>query len=197
MGRSVVPHASVYADWCAEAGTFVLRVYAANLREAWSTGLIGLSVVVGLVSGGIAFFAGAESAGAVLTAVLIAALCVTVIGYMRLSAGAREMTFIIGERSLSIDDGVKCDEVCLSDVQRLLIVHDGSSAQIVVDSVRGRFRCSVGQMYRHNALERFVAEVPMSAQRWLEAAGLAHTESRKRGVLRSTYRASSPGHERQ
>ena len=197
MGRSAVPHASVYADWRAEAGAFVLRVHAANPKEAWSTGLIVLSVVVGLVSSGIAFLAGAEPAGAVLTAVMIAALCITVIGLMRLSAQAREMTFIIGERLLSIDDGVKRDEVCLSDVHRLLIVHDGSSAQIAVDSVRGRFRYSVGQMHRHNRLERFVAEVPMSARGWLEAAGVTHTESRRRGVLRSTFRASSPRHERQ
>lgn len=191
MGRSAVPHASVYADWRAEADALVLRVHAANPKEAWSRGLIMLSVVVGLASSGIAFLAGAEPAGAVLTAVLIAALCITVIGFMRLSAQAREMTFTIGERSLIIDDGVKRDEVCLSEVHRLQIVHDGAPAQIAIDTVHGRFRCSIGQLYRHNRLERFVAELPVSAEHWLEAAGLTHTESRKRGVLRSVYSMSS------
>lgn len=197
MGRSAVPHASVYADWHAEADAFVLRVHAANPKEAWSRGLILLSVVVGLASSGIAFLAAADPPGAVLTAVLIAALCITVIGFIRLSAQAREMTFIIGERSLIIDDGVKRDEVRLSDIHRLLIVHDGSPAQIAVNSIHGRFRCSIGQLYRHNRLERFVAELPVSAEYWLEAAGLIHTESRKHGVLRSVYSKRASGEERQ
>lgn len=196
MSRSAVPQASVCADWSAEAGAFVLRVHAANPKDAWSTGVIVLSVVMGLVSSGIAFLSGAEPAGAVLTAVLLAALCTTVVGFMRLSAQACEMTFIIGERSLGIDNGVRRDEVRLSDVRRLLIVHDGSSARIAVDSVHGRFRCSIGQLYRHNRLERFVSELPVSAECWLEAAGLTHTEFRKRRVLQSVYSRGSLGHER-
>lgn len=197
MAQSTVPQSSVCADWRVEDDTCVLRVKAANPREAWSTRLIGLSLALGVASGGLAFLGSSNAAATALTAVLAAALCVTFVGYMRLSAQAREMTFIIGERSLSIDDGVKRDEVSLSDVHRLLIVHDGSSARIAVDSVHGRFRCSIGQMYRHNRLERFVAQVPIPALRWLEAAGATHTESTKRGVLWSTFRASSPRHEPQ
>ncbi|WP_053388244.1 hypothetical protein [Leucobacter japonicus] len=131
-----------------------------------------------------------SSAASVVTAFAVAALVATVIGYMRLSLQARMMTLTLGKRSLAIDDGVSIVQVPLSDLRRLLIVHDGASARIAVDSAPSRVRCSVGALYRHNSVERFVAEVPAPAQRWLEASGLVNTTSVTRGVLRSGYRAT-------
>lgn len=187
MDRSAVPHAAVCAEWSAEDDAFVLRVQAGSLSEAWSTKLIAFALLLGFAVGGIAFWAGSGVMGAVLAGVLSAALCAAFVGYLRLSLGKREITLSLGAESLRVDDGTRLHEILFTDLHRLEIVHDGAPSRIAVDSTRGRFRFAIGQLYRHNTLERFIAEVPMAAQRRLETAGLTHTSARKRGVLSSSY----------
>lgn len=190
MSQRAVPRSSVCADWAIESDAVVLRFQAVNLRKAWSNGLIWISLMIGLVSGGLVFLSNQDVPGAMLTVILCATLIATVVGYMRMGLNKREMEIRLTQLTLCIDDGADRTEIPVGDLRRLLIVHDGAPAQIRIDAPGVRFRCTIGQLYRHNRVERFVAEVPASARNWLEEAGLTCSEMRKRGVLRSDFQVA-------
>lgn len=188
MNQNIVPHASVFAAWQAEGDSSVLRVQAANPRKAWSGRLIGLSAVFGCVSGALVLISTSDVTAAGVTVLLCGVLCATVVGYMRLSLNKCEVTVALGEQEVSIDDGSTRHVIALAHVNRLLIVHDGAAARIAVDSAQGKLRYSIGCLYRHNALERFISEMPETATQCLNNSGLALEMSQKRGVYRSLYR---------
>lgn len=190
MRQRTVPRSSVCADWVLEGGSVVLRVQGVDLRQAWSNGLIWLSLVIGFVTACLVLVSGGDTSVAVLAGVLCTGLCVTVVGYMRMGLSKREVEISLSEQMLCIVDGADRTEIRLRDLRRLHIVHDGAPSQIAVDSATARIRCTIGQLYRHNRVERFVAEVPASARSWLEEAGLTCSESHQRGVLRSDFRAA-------
>lgn len=136
----------------------------------------------------IALLSGLALAGAVLVGALVGGLCLVFIGYLRLSAQSRELKIAVTPDALSVRDGERQRTVPLAEVTRIQIVHDGAPARVAVRARDARFTWSIGHLYRHNTVERFVSEVPADVDGWLRASGMRGTESVRRGVLRTEYR---------
>lgn len=180
------------AQWRREGDRFTLQLKAARTREAFSPALICVALGFGLLSAVIAVLAGATIPGAALTGALLAAICLIFVGYLRLSSQARELLFSIAPGGLTIvDHGSPPIALGYDDVISLMIVHDGAPSKITVASAQGKFSWTIGQLYRHNRVERFVPELPAETRQWLEAAHLRDDSTTSRGVRRTHYRRQS------
>ncbi|GAA2844103.1 hypothetical protein [Leucobacter komagatae] len=165
-----------------------LRFTAASTREALSPGLLLASTALAAGSAVIALLGGLALTGAVLIGVLLGGLCLVFVGYLRLSAQAREVKIAVTPEVLSVRDGNRQRTVPLTGVSRIQIVHDGAPARVAVRAGEDRFNWSIGHLHRHNTVERFVSEAPDEVDGWLRASGMRRTETVKRGVLSTDYR---------
>lgn len=113
----------------------------------------------------------------------------SIVYYMRLSLKSRAVEIRCTAEALEICDGAGLIERWpLEDVLRLAIAHDGAPARIAIDAGSKRYRWTIGQLYRHNRVERLVAEVPERAILRLQAAGIEPVATMRRGVLFAEYR---------
>ena len=176
------------AQWASNGEGTELRFTAASTREALSPGLLLASTALAAGSAVVALLGGLALAGAVLVGVLLGSLCLVFVGYLKLSAQAREVRIAVTPQSLSVSDGERRCAMPLADVTLIQLVHDGAPARVAVRAGEDRFNWSIGHLHRHNTVERFVSEVPDDADGWLRASGLRRAETVKRGVLRTEYR---------
>lgn len=163
------------------------------LRAALSPLLLALTVVVGLVIGAITAAVGAAAPASVLVGVLTAGVLLSLVFYMRLSLSSQAVEIRFTPEALEVRDGVGAVESCrLADVRRVTIVYDGAPARIAIDAGARRYRWTIGQLYRHNRVERLVEEMPERLRLRLTAAGLEQTLTMRRGVL--TAESRRPDH---
>lgn len=187
------PEHSKIGRWVSEGNDDLLRVAASSVRAALSPLLATLTVVAGLVSGAIAAAAGATGPFSVLIGALAAGVLLSLVFYMRLSLSSRVVEIRCTPETLEVRDGAAAVESCrLEDVRRVTIVYDGAPARIAIDAGARRYRWTIGQLYRHNRVERFVEEMPERLRLRLTAAGLEQTLTVRRGVL--TAESRRPDH---
>lgn len=187
------PEHSKIGRWVSEGSDDLLRVEASSVRDALSPLLATLVVGVGLVSGAIAAAAGVAAPFSVLIGALAAGVLLSLVFYMRLSLSSRVVEIRCTREAIEVRDGAGAVESCrLEDVRRLTIVHDGAPARIAIDAGLKRYRWTIGQLYRHNRVERFVEEMPERLRLRLAAVGLEQTLTVRRGVL--TTGSRRPGH---
>lgn len=187
------PEHSKIGRWVSEGDDDLLRVRASNVREALSPLLIASAVVAGLAVGAITVVAGVSIAFSALAGVLVAGVLLSLIYYMRLSLNSRVVEIRCTPEVIEIRDGAGAAESCgLGDVSRLTIVHDGAPARVVIDTGAKRYRFTIGQLYRHNRVQRMVEEMPERTRLRLRTAGLDLTFMVRRGVLTTESRRSGP-----
>lgn len=179
------------AEWAWENGGWVIALHAASVREAYSTGLIVVSVAFGIAGGGVTYLAAAQLVAAVLVGILLCLLCLSFVGYLRLGAQVREVQLGISEQSLTVAErGVRLT-VPLRDIDRLLLVLDGAPARVGFRAGPVGLSWSIGNLHRNNSVQRYIAEMPVAAEQWLSDAGLHRSVVTHRGVTRIEYRGSS------
>lgn len=187
------PEHNKIGRWVSEGSDDLLRVEASSIREVLSPLFVALGVITGLVAGVIAAAAGSSLPAAVLIGVLLAGALLSLVYYMRLSLGSRVVEIRCTPVAIEIRDGAGAAESChLEDVRRLTIVHDGAPAKLMIDAGPKRYRWAIGQLYRHNRVERLVEEMHERTQLRLRTAGLELTTTVRRGVL--TTESRRPGH---
>lgn len=192
MASRPLEHSKI-ARWVSEGNDDLLRVSASNVREALSPLLVASAVVAGLAVGAISAVAGVSIAFSALTGVLTAGVLLSLVFYMRLSLSSRVVEIRCTPETLEIRDGAGAVELCLLEaVRRVTIVHDGAPARIAIDAGARRYRWTIGQLYRHNRVERLVEEMPERLRLRLTAAGLEQTLTMRRGVL--TAESRRPDH---
>lgn len=189
------------AQWRRDGDDIVLRFRGADLRAAISPAFVSTAAGIGGGAGLLAALAGVEPAGAALTGALVMGLVLSLVSYMRLSLGARDVELVFGIASLAIrdpaqrlvDDGAPPGdrELPYSELSAVLIVHDGPPSRIRVRA-RGRRRGArwvIGGLYRHPAVEAFIDAVPDALHERLRSAGFAGGTAVRRRIRWSEYRA--------
>ena len=183
------PEHSKIGRWAIEGNADLLQVEASSLRDVLSPLFVALAVVVGVAAWAMTSAAGASIALAVLIGVVAAGVLLSLVSYMRLALSARTVEIWCTPETLEIRDGARAVESWrLEDLHRLKIVHDGAPASIAIDVGPRRYRWAVGQLYRHNRVERFVEDVPERMRLRLLAAGLEVTITVRRGLLATESR---------
>ncbi|WP_353111412.1 hypothetical protein [Microbacterium sp.] len=179
------------AGWELQDGAFSMRVSVSSVRDALSPGLLAGARSVGVVAALVAVLAGAGTPGLILTGVLAFGLVTSIVSYLRLVLLARELVIRITTDSLSVEDGALPPRSWrLTEVERVLIAHDGAPARVRIDAAGRRQRWTIGQLYRHNAIEPFIEAVPEEVRSRLLEAGLDGGTRMHRGIRVSDFRRS-------
>lgn len=166
-----------------------LSIDCADRRRALSPGFLAGIACFAALAAVIAVIAGAGVGGAILALLCTAGIALPLVFFMRLSLVARRLELRFDKDHLEIRQGSGAStRVPLAELSRLVIVHDGAPARIRIDSASLRRSWTIGQLYRHNAVERFVPVVPADVHGWLSGAGLVRAERSSRGISTSEYR---------
>jgi len=186
------PEHTKVGRWVNEGGSDLLRVEASSMRDALSPALWALGVGVGLATGAISLAAGVSIPFATLIGVLVLGLLLSLVSYMRLSLNSRAIEIRCTAEALEIRDGAGAVEIwSFDELSHLIIVHDGAPARIAIYAGPKRYRWTIGQLYRHNRIERFVEALPERMRLRLASAGFEQTLTMRRGVL--TTESRRPG----
>lgn len=186
--------------WERDGDADVLRIECANPRLALTPGLLAATAVTALLGVSVAAIAGASLLGVLSAAVLIVGTVLPLIYFMRLSLVSRELVLRFTAGALEVREGdgdsqgygaasAVARSVRLADISRIVFVHDGAPARILLES-RGarRERWVIGDLYRHNRVERFVPEPPTTVTSWLGDAGVVPAITVRRGIRTSSFR---------
>lgn len=183
------------AQWTLASGGAQLRFTASRVRAAYSPGFLVVCAFVGVAAGSVAGVAGSEAAGAVLVAVLVGGVIAALVGYFRLSAQACPITLTLSGETATVSIGGDGDSVDrtvapLAELRRIVIVHDGAPARVMVDAAGRRERWTVGQLHRNNRPEEHLPLPPAALGTVLRGLGLRLETERARGIRTTTI---SPG----
>ncbi|GAA1610657.1 hypothetical protein [Leucobacter chromiireducens] len=177
------------AQWTLVSGGAQLRFTASRVRAAYSPGFLAVCAFVGVTTGGVAGVAGSGLASAVLVAILVGGVIAALVGYFRLSTQARPITLTLsGETATVSIGGDSADRTVapLAELRRIVIVHDGAPARVVVDAAGRRERWTVGQLHRNNRPEEHLPLPPAALVTTLRGLGLRLETERVRGIRTTT-----------
>ena len=182
-----IEHARI-ARWSSEGDDWVLHAHASQMRAALSPALIITSAAIGGVGGLIASGAGVGIAKAILTVVLLGGTVLTFGYIMYLSILARDVTLRFTPSMIEIRDGSGDPQSWpYTAVARLLLVHDGAPAKIILTADGQRISWVMGQIHRMNGRERLIADGPAQLVERLDHAGLHMAQTVRGKILRTEF----------
>ena len=185
--QDLIEHARI-ARWSCEGDDWVLRAHASQMRAALSPALIITAAVIGGVGGLIASGAGVGITKALLTVILLGGTVLSFGYIMYLSILARDVTLRFTPSMIEIRDGSGDPQSWpYTALTRLLLVHDGAPAKIILTADGQRISWVTGQIYRMNGRERLIEDIPSAVVERLGHVGLHMAQTVRGKILRTEF----------